>query len=242
MAIDYYLAKTCHLRDNPILRFYGWEPYCLSIGCHQQRETILIKKLKADGYDFTRRPTGGRAIFHAEELTYSVHFPRKTIRQQHLYRLFHQIFADTLKHLGYQVKLKNDEQKIPVLTNKGEDYPCFTKSAQTEVQCEGKKVIGSAQKIMSNSILQHGSILIGESHKKLPAYLKLNKIEKQSLFNEMNAKSISLKELSTTPVTAGELMFSIINQLELLTNISVNWQNLQKIEIDEAKRSMDEFC
>jgi len=241
MAIDYYLALNCSSPPLPVLRFYGWKPYCLSIGFHQNWKAIDTARLKADGFAFTRRPTGGRAIFHAEELTYSVQFPKTQIKQQPLYRFFHQLFAGTLLQLGYPVELKDDTEKIPKLSGQSADYPCFTRSAQTEVQSGGKKLIGSAQKIFANNILQHGSILIGETHKKLACYIKLKKSDRQKVVREMEERTVSLDQLSDKKISAPELMTAIVNQLELLTNISVNWQDLDHFEIDSAKYYLGQF-
>lgn len=241
MAIDYFLSLNRSAQTMPVLRFYGWKPYCLSIGFHQQWQAIDTARLSADGFEFTRRPTGGRAIFHAEELTYSVHFPKNQVKQQPLYRFFHQLFSSALLQLGYPVELKDDTEKLPALSGQSFDYPCFTKSAQTEVQSGGKKLIGSAQKIFTDCILQHGSILVGDAHKRLAAYLKLSESERQKVVQEMEEKSVSLERLSDRKISAPELMTAIVNQLELLTNISVNWQDLDQFEIDSAKYYLSQF-
>ena len=147
MAIDYQLSINCQHSDIPILRFYGWLPFCVSTGCHQKNEIIDFRELENDGVDFVQRPTGGRAILHAEELTYSVIIPRGSLDHRLLYRFIHQLFIDSLRSLGYPVVLKSDNEKLGGLTHHAEDFPCFTKSAQTEVQYKNKKLIGSAQRI-----------------------------------------------------------------------------------------------
>ena len=111
MTIDYYLSMTCQRNDVPIFRFYGWSPFCVSIGYHQKDELVDFAKLDEDGYNFVKRPTGGRAILHAEELTYSVIVPRDLIHHRQLYHFIHQLFADALESLGYQVELKDDNQE-----------------------------------------------------------------------------------------------------------------------------------
>ena len=98
-------------------------PFCVSIGYHQKDELVDFEKLEQDGYDFVQRPTGGRAILHAEELTYSVIFPRNSIHHRQLYRFFHQIFADALKALDYPVELKSDNEKLGELTHRADDFP-----------------------------------------------------------------------------------------------------------------------
>jgi lipoate-protein ligase A len=74
MEFDMMLAKTLK-SDQAILRFYRWNPYCISLGANQSEDSLLRENAIADGIDIVKRPTGGRAILHAEELTYSVIYP-----------------------------------------------------------------------------------------------------------------------------------------------------------------------
>jgi lipoate-protein ligase A len=235
MAIDYYFSENCQSNDVPILRFYGWLPYCVSIGYHQKDKIIDFKKLKHDGYDFVKRPTGGRAILHAEELTYSVIVPRDLIHHRLLYHFIHQIFADALRTLGYPVELKNDNEKVSGLTHKADDFPCFTKSAQTEVQYKNKKLIGSAQKIFHYTILQHGSLLIGNKHKDLPSYLKIANEIKDSIKNEINDKTTCLNNIRQSRITPEKIIESVINQLELVRGISLNSGMISELAFNSIK-------
>ncbi len=242
MAIDYYLSSICHVQKMPVLRFYGWKPYCLSIGCHQKTDLVDFSKLKQNGYDFVRRPTGGRAIFHAEELTYSIHIAKNLLHHQQLYLFIHEIFTHALQDIGYAVDLKRGNGTLPRLTHRAEDFPCFTKSAWSEVHYEGKKVIGSAQKIYQKSILQHGSLLIGGLHTNLPQYLNIADKAKMTLRREMSDKTIFLNDINSSSVTLDLLITAILNQLELMTNISVNSQALNEHELQSAKTYSDMFC
>ena len=74
MQFDIALAKSLSV-DEAVLRLYRWKPYCISLGANQNINDINEKKVIADGFDIVKRPTGGRAILHAEELTYSVAYP-----------------------------------------------------------------------------------------------------------------------------------------------------------------------
>jgi lipoate-protein ligase A len=242
MAIDYYLSSISHEQQIPIIRFYGWEPYCLSIGYHQKTDLVDFSKLKQKGYGFVRRPTGGRAIFHAEELTYSIQIPKDLLHHQQLYLFIHEIFTHTLQDLGFVVDLKCDKETFPKLTHQAEDFPCFTKSAWSEVQYRGKKVIGSAQKIYKKSILQHGSLLIGKLHANLPHYLTIDDENRLALSSEIYDKTICLNEINSFLVTIDLLITSFLNQLELMTNISVNSLALNEHELKLAKIYCDKFC
>jgi lipoate-protein ligase A len=236
MAIDCYLSTKCQSNDVPIFRFYGWSPYCVSIGYHQKDDLVDFDKLEKAGLDIVRRPTGGRAIFHAEELTYSMVVPRNQIHHRVLYYFIHQIFNDALNSLGYPVELKNDNEKLGGLTHAADDFPCFTKSAQTEVQYKDKKLIGSAQKIYHGTILQHGSLLIGNEHEDLSRYLKARRDTRDSIQKEIKEKTISLNEIAKDLINPEKIIESIVNQLELARGISVNSQKLSRGELDSAQK------
>jgi len=242
MAVDYHLSSSLLENEMPVLRFYGWKPYCLSIGYHQKSELIDHTQLRQHGYDSVRRPTGGRAIFHAEELTYSVHIPKNLLHHQHLYLFIHEVFTSALCDLGYKVDLKSSKNALPKITNKPDDIPCFTKSAWSEIQFEGKKVVGSAQKINPESILQHGSILIGNIHLCISQYLNIKDDTRKILKKEMQEKTICLNEINPQPITPDLLITSILNQLELLSHISVNSRDLSISEYQSAKKYLDLFC
>jgi lipoate-protein ligase A len=227
----------CQINDPPIFRFYGWSPFCVSIGYHQKDDLIDFTRLEKDGYDFVQRPTGGRAILHAEELTYSVIIPRNSIHHRHLYYIIHEIFTDALRSLGYPAELKNDNDKLGGLTHNANDFPCFTKSAQTEVQYMDKKLIGSAQKIYAGSILQHGSLLIGNKHEDLPNYLKVDSETKNSLKKEIKEKTTCLSEIKKDCISPEKIIKSIINQLKLGRGISVKSKKITELEMDSLYKS-----
>jgi len=84
---------------------------------------------------------------------------------------------------------------MPALSQTVEDFPCFTRSAETEIQGGGKKIVGSAQKILKNAILQHGSILLQNEHQKLSDYLSGNQGQLKAVRDELKDKTISLGEL-----------------------------------------------
>jgi len=240
MAIDHYLSENCQDDDIPVLRFYGWNPHCISTGYHQKDSLIDFKKLNQRGIDYVKRPTGGRAIFHAEELTYGIICSRKLIDHKDLYHFFHQVFADALNALGYRVEIKTDNEKLEGLTHNADDFPCFTKSAQTEVQYRDKKLIGSAQKIYDKTILQHGSLLIGEKHQRITDFLKVNDQMKNTIEAEINAKTICLRQIKQEPISQEKIIESIINQLELVRGISVYSRTLTPEVIASARTYQEE--
>ena len=235
MAIDHYFASNFGELMNPIVRFYGWKPYCLSIGYHQSADSINSKLLNSDGFELVKRPTGGRAIFHSEELTYSVIFPKDILNQKLIYNYMHQIFTVVLNKLKFNVKLATDKPKLPKIVDQPTDYPCFTRSAETEVEYKGKKLIGSAQKIYPDSILQHGSILIGKFHENLSKYLITTDNERYLIEQEIKSKTICLNSINSREITPEQIVDETLKELELNDNFSLIFKELDKDFICKAQ-------
>jgi len=172
MAIDYYLAENINDENDPILRFYGWEPFCLSLGFHQNADDVDINAVQRDRIDLVRRPTGGSAVFHSEELTYSLVIPVQHVDHQQLFQQIHRLIYEALRMLGYTVQLHAQKEKQNYLKEGQGTFVCFNRPAFTEIKIDGKKCVGSAQKIYKRSVLQHGSILIGRKQFEIVKYLK----------------------------------------------------------------------
>jgi lipoate-protein ligase A len=212
MEFDLLLAKSLK-PDEVILRFYRWQPYCISLGANQSENSLKTDKIFSEGYDVVRRPTGGRAILHAEELTYSVVFPAQDISSlKELYREINLaikkglcFFDDKLKY----VSLEHNEPHFPSFYKNDRSAICFAVSSKNEINYEGKKLVGSAQRKMGEVILQHGSILCGDYHKKITDYLSLPEESLDEIRNEMNETTTDLQEILNKPVNIDELSCSI---------------------------------
>jgi lipoate-protein ligase A len=224
MGIDEKMALNPPNPAIAYLRFYGWRPYCLSLGYHQNSQIVNRKALEKHGYQWIQRPTGGRAIFHAEELTYCAVFPHNIISPKKLYKLLHTCIARALHGLGYNVHLAPDDTVLPRITNANPaDSPCFTRPAPTEVRFNGKKLVGSAQRVYPLTILQHGSILMGTKHKLLPNFLFMEKDEKENMIRELDNKTVCLSDIAVLPGIKEDLINGIVKQLEIIANCSLNY-------------------
>lgn len=141
----------------PIFRLYGWKPACVSLGRNQKDEFLDIEFLKKNNIDIVRRLTGGRALLHDDEITYSFICPITFLKNgQHVvssYKEISQILIDKFKKLGIDLAFGTNK---PVKT--GFDY-CMLISTGADLCYKGKKLIGSAQCRKQGYILQHGSIL-----------------------------------------------------------------------------------
>ena len=169
--MDYDLELVKNFSGFPVLRVYQWKPYCISLGANQDYNSVDQKKISGDGFDIVKRPTGGRAILHAEELTYSVVYPvsgDKTPKQ--IYREINLALKCGLQNyntLLTEIELEHSQPHFPTFYKDVKSALCFAVSAMNELNYQGKKVVGSAQRKIGNVILQHGSILCGSFHKRV---------------------------------------------------------------------------
>ena len=156
--------------DDPILRLYRWEPAAVTIGYNQNFSDFAETSIRAAGYDMVRRPTGGRAILHADELTYAVIGSSPgTIFGDTLHNTYMKIneaLLAWLADLGIVADISSGESR-----DDARGLVCFRSAGRHEVSVGGKKIIGSAQRRTGGTFLQHGSILTGPRHLELSSFL-----------------------------------------------------------------------
>jgi lipoate-protein ligase A len=167
MALDEALMESVREGGRPVLRFYRWEPACLSLGRNQpaagvyDREEIARRRL-----DVVRRPTGGRAVLHDRELTYAVVMGERalgTLRQA--YAAINRALCAAVRDLGVPAVLQPrpaSRAPAPSLA------PCFRDPAEGEIVVHGRKLVGSAQYRQRGVLLQHGSLLLQDDQALLP--------------------------------------------------------------------------
>jgi lipoate-protein ligase A len=158
MARDQGLLDLAEREGTAVLRLYRWDPHCISFG---RNEPALRRydrgKIAASRLDCVRRPTGGRAVWHARELTYSVTAPLEVFGSlREAYRDIHLALSAALRSLGALASLAGSGARTPSL----DSGACFASPAGGEVLVEGAKVIGSAQLQQGSAFLQHGSVLL----------------------------------------------------------------------------------
>jgi len=159
MAIDEAVFAMGEKLGLPAtLRFYAWKPAAISIGYFQRIEDPSLKEYKRQKLTIVRRFTGGGAILHRNEITYSLacstnEFPllQDIIKAQ---QLVHEAIIIGLQNLGINAELERKETKGP------DPYFCFVTSSKYDVVEEGRKIGGSAQRRRNRAFFQHGSILM----------------------------------------------------------------------------------
>jgi lipoate-protein ligase A len=180
----------------PILRIYGWKPYAVSLGYNQPESDFDLEKIQSEEMEIVRRPTGGKAILHANELTYSVVTPLGTKGPREMYRFINEGLLRGLEILGVEAELTDKDDAFSSLYKEPASVPCFASSAKSEIKYHGKKLVGSAQRRYGNIILQHGSLLLGPEHLMISKFLAphimdyRDTIEEQLLLHTIDVKSI----------------------------------------------------
>jgi lipoate-protein ligase A len=161
MAVDEAMLEYIGRGEAlPTLRLYAWTPACLSLGVAQPFADVDLARLRGRGWEAVRRPTGGRAILHTDELTYSVTAPPGEPRVAgtvlESYRRLSQALIAALQSLGLPVEVKSPEPGTPQGAANGP--VCFEVPSAYEITVGGKKLIGSAQSRKKDGVLQHGSL------------------------------------------------------------------------------------
>jgi lipoate-protein ligase A len=159
MAVDEAILEQIGRGEAPpTLRLYAWDPACLSLGHAQPFSDVDTARLHDRGWDVVRRLTGGRAILHTDELTYSVtgsaEEPVLAGGVLESYNRLAQALLMALHRLGLPVEIKEGKTDDPAIPNP----ICFEVPSTYEITASGRKLIGSAQARKKDGVLQHGSL------------------------------------------------------------------------------------
>jgi lipoate-protein ligase A len=172
MAIDEAISRAVQADlVPPTLRFFGWRPACLSLGQAQPGGDVDQAACRAAGVDVVRRPTGGRAILHTDELTYSITAPEREPRVAgtivESYKRLSEGLLNGLALMG--VPTRQVEQ--PDNHDRDQGPVCFEVPSNYEIVFDGKKLVGSAQMRKSGVVLQHGTIPLHGDIARISLYL-----------------------------------------------------------------------
>ena len=223
MDFDIKLIEQ-NLKDQIFLRFYQWEPYCISLGFNQLIESIDVKKANENGIQIVKRPTGGRAILHAEELTYSVVHPIDNLFSPRV--LYREINLALKKGLEYynpalqNLELEHNQPDFQSFYKENKSSLCFAVSAKSEINYKGKKLVGSAQRKIGKLVLQHGSILCGKFHLNLVDYLNVDNNERNKILEEIENTTTELSTILNEDIDYNKLTGSLIKGFEGHFNFS----------------------
>ncbi len=184
-------------RQPPTLRLYGWTPPCLSLGYGQHAREADADRLAARGWGIVRRPTGGRAILHADELTYSVALPADhplaRIGLVESYRQISTALLAALEVLGAQPqadRATQDAQSAP-------SPVCFETPSHYEITVEGRKLVGSAQVRRREGLLQHGTLpLAGDITRICDVLVYTDETERRAAKAQVRQRAATLADVT----------------------------------------------
>jgi lipoyl(octanoyl) transferase len=227
---------------SPTLRFYGWLKPTVSLGYFQNvSEEINVAYCARQGIDIVRRPTGGRAVLHEVELTYSV-----VAREDHAffsrdlletYKVINACFMRGLSRLGIEAVMAS-EGRSP--GHKGPEAFCFSVPSQYELLVKGKKICGSAQLRSRGVFLQHGSLLIDFDPVKTWRVMSPRGEGSQKEMDAIRNSATSLVELLGRRIQPVEISRIMIMSFEEVFNISLVPGELTPEEEEKRKQLLRE--
>jgi lipoyl(octanoyl) transferase len=225
MDYDLHLTDICKPGEG-YFRLYRWDPYCISLGAGQDENSINQKQAAEDNLQVVKRPTGGRAVLHAEEITYSVVTSTNFLSSaKETYFEINAALAGGLKFYHPQLADVEMEQQQTDFAKFYKTTPgaiCFAAPSKNELKFSGRKIVGSAQRKMNNVLLQHGSVLCGSYHKNITKYLYLSEIEVTTINRELEEKTAEIQSILDVPVDYDRLKDSLAAGFEYYFNMKLN--------------------
>lgn len=231
MDFDLKLVEKCKKENIGFLRFYRWKPYAISLGYNQSKISaaaeIDLRKCRAEGIDVVTRPTGGRAVFHSEELTYSIVF-RSKLPTHVLYEKISNALIKGIKLIDCtfsDISFTKENPDLLKLIKKGNYNLCFNTSIKNEINYKGKKIAGSAQRKFGDIVLQHGSIMLGDYHKNIINYLNITGQQRLNLKKEIEKQTSCLNHIAGRKIDyseAANALFAAFKKILSLNFIKIN--------------------
>jgi len=229
-AILYALAEGS---GQPSIRFYRWEPACLSLGYNQRFSDVDEAACRALGYTWVRRATGGRAILHTDELTYSVvaraDDPRVGGDIVESYRRLSRGLLLGLRRLGAEAA----QSKGNMPKNPEQGAACFDTPSHYEVTLNGKKLLGSAQVRRKGIVLQHGALPLEGDIARIFEALLLTPAEKIALSQKLLARATTLAAELGRVLSFDEVAEALVAGFAQALNL-----NLQPGQLSDREREL----
>jgi len=237
MAVDEALSESVAAGEStPILRFYGWQPGCLSLGYAQPASDAHYENLSAQGWDIVRRLTGGRAILHIDELTYSVATPLDDPRVEggviESYRRLSEGLMAGLTQLGAAVHAGRADENAHHFNGP----VCFEVPSDYEITAQGKKLLGSAQTRRRGVALQHGALpLRGDVTRICDALAFPSEADRQQSRIRLHSRALTLEQALGKPIDADSVIKALVHGFEQALNLRFEKSSLTKAEAARAE-------
>lgn len=228
MALDEALQRRAARSGEAVFRVYGWSAKTLSLGRNQRARGCYDQETaRAMGVRFVRRPTGGRALLHHHEVTYSATMPlgdRHAAKgARDAYHFINDVLLGGLARLGLAAHKATDTTSMPPGLR-----PCFDAPAEHEIVLNGRKLIGSAQWRRDGALLQHGSILVRDDqpliarlmNSSAPAAGSVAATLAESLGWEPEMEQVTVPILESLEAAIGSCVESLVIDAELNADVA----------------------
>ncbi|NQT34640.1 lipoate--protein ligase family protein [bacterium] len=245
MAADDMLAgKLPDDEFHAALRFYTWDPPTVSLGCHQTIDAIDLKACTRIGWDAVYRSTGGRALLHLNDLSYSIIIPSRGDS----YRLFRRLYEGVgraikaaLNELGMDAAITKPSDKYHTDLQRLRAGLCLDSKVRGEVTVSGKKVAAAAQHVYRDCLLQHGSIMINGDPGAIALVSNLTESEREVMADRLRARASSLDEISGRKIDINMLAEIIKKHMSDIIGLEVFADSWTEDEIRQIEMQRDGF-
>jgi lipoate-protein ligase A len=242
MAIDEaILHALAEGHGRPTIRFFQWQPPCLSLGYNQHWQEIDESTCRRLGYTWTRRPTGGKAILHTDEATYSLIIPQDDPRIQGgivaSYRVLSWGLLQGLEKLGVEAKQADKEEVEASRQVAGKGGPvCFDTPSRYEIIWAGKKLIGSAQLRRRKIVLQHGTLPLYGDITRILAALNFSEAERAQQRQLLPRRAATLEEVLGQVVPFNQVIAALACGFAQELNLTLEEMPLTERELELADK------
>jgi lipoate-protein ligase A len=238
MAMDEAILESAtHKTSPPTLRFYAWSPPCISLGYAQPISNIDLERIQALKWDIVRRPSGGRAILHTDELTYSIaaplddpHFSGGVLES---YRHISQGLVEGLRLLHLEIEVQTEVQ---LTSTEREQAICFEIPSSYEITSEGRKLFGSAQIRRKGGVLQHGSLPLAGDITRICQALNLpDEEERAHAASHLRERATTIEQLLGKSVPWQDAVNAMLEGFNTALGIHFDQQEVSQEEMERAK-------
>ena len=236
MARDTALQARAARTSETVFSIYSWSRPTLSFGRHQPAMGLYdLERIREADVDVVRRPTGGRAILHDHEITYSVTAPLDDAPLRATYSRINRILLEGLTRLGVNAELAAVAERAESPSIR----PCFESPTEGELVADGRKLVGSAQWRDEGALLQHGSILVGDDQSSLPSFA-MAAADRSGATIAQPATLAALLGRSPEPAEVARAMFDAVRSLEDSDATDLSEDEIRAEALEHVPHFLDE--
>jgi lipoate-protein ligase A len=238
MALDEAILEQVDAgQSQPTLRLYTWQPVCLSLGYAQSFSDVNMPSLAAMGWDLVRRPTGGRAILHTDEITYSVIGQSSEPRLSGTILESYRRLAQALLHALALLNVPAIAKETTETASKQPNPVCFEVPSNYEITVDGKKLLGSAQARRRKGVLQHGALPLVGDLTRITRVLKFkDEADRQAAADRLLTRATTIEMITYEQITWDQAANAFVQGFEEKLNLTLIEGEVSNQELDIANK------